>query len=171
MKYFGFGTNKDLDMMIHMVGNQNLKGVKGKLIGYELCIQDLNQIRDEIIPPFDISPRQIIKNGHGDSFKLYVTRPNPSAAAYGTIWDLTAEELELVKNWELVDFGMQEEVKAMAMDDNGNMIEVETQALMRDPREVEKIVSEENYEAYIAPKDKMLKIADEAREDFLKRPK
>ena len=75
IKYFGFGTNKDLDMMIHMVGNPNLKGEHGKLIGYELCIQNINQIRDGIIPPFKKSPREIIKNGFGNSFKLYVIRP------------------------------------------------------------------------------------------------
>ncbi len=169
IKYFGFGTNKDLDMMAHMVGNNNLKGVPGKLLGYELCIQDINQIRDEIIHPFDRSPRAIIKAGFGENFKLYTSRQKVGAVTYGTIWDLTEEEFEKVKNWELVDFGMQEDVKALATDSNGNPVQVITQALLKDPKEVESIVNEENYDPYIAPKEQMLKVADEVLESFIKR--
>lgn len=169
IKYFGFGTNKDKDMMAHMVGNPNLKGEPGKLLGYELCIQGINQIRNNTIPPFDRSPREIIRTGFGDSFKLYIVRPKTGADVHGTIWDLTEEEFELVCNWELVDFGMQEDAKAVAVNSKGEPIQIETQALLKDPSEVELVVKDEDYEAYIAPKDIMLKTADEVREDYLKK--
>lgn len=171
IKYFGYGSNKDLDMMIHMVGRKDLKGEAGKLFGYELCIQKIENIRN-IVPKPDIlplSPRDIIRKGFGDSFELYMSRPKADGVIYGTIWDLTPEEINRVKNWELVDFGMQEEVNAMAMDSKGNMIQVETQAVIDPPAEIDRVVTDlENYPSYIAPRDKMLEIADVALADYLK---
>lgn len=174
IKYFGYGSNKDLNMMIHMVGRKDLKGEPGKLLGYELCIQKIGNIRN-IVPKPDImpfSPRDIIRKGFGDSFELYMARPKADGIIYGTIWNLTSEEINRVKNWELVDFGMQEEVNAMAMDSNGNFIQVETQAVISPPAEIDRVVTElENYPAYIAPRDKMLEIADIALSDYLKSKK
>lgn len=171
IKYFGYGSNKDLDMMIHMVGRKDLRGDPGKLLGYELCIQKLEHIRD-IIPHPDIlpiSPREIIRKGHGDSFELYIARPKPDGVIYGTIWDLTSEEINRVKNWELVDFGMQEEVNAMAMDAKGDIVQVETQAVVDPPAVIDRVVVDlKDYPSYIAPRDVMLKTADTALADYLK---
>lgn len=172
IKYFGFGTNKDLDMMVHMVGRGNLVGEPGKLIGYEVCIIVAKNIKREHIPPespLKVSPKKIIIDNWGDDFPMYYSRPNPNAVAYGTIWDLYEDEIELVKEWELVDYGLQEEVNAMAMNNKGDLIQVETQALMGGYEQVDKVVAEENYESYIAPKDKMLALADKTRTDYLKR--
>jgi len=173
IKYFGYGSNKDLDMMAHMVGNPTLQGIPGKLYGYELCIQKIKHIRNDIPKnsPVSISPREMIQSGFGDNFELYISRPNPNGIITGTIWDLTPEELDLVREWELVDYGMQEEVKALASDLDGNLINVETQAVVNPPAEIDRIVNEENYPSYIVNKDKMLEVADKVRLDYLNRTK
>src|SRR3990167_6132240 len=129
VKYFGYGSNKDLDMMAHMVGRRDLKGEPGKLLGYELCIQKLEQIRDS----YPVSPREIIRKGFGDEFELFIARQKGGSVIYGTIWYLTLDEIELVKNWELVDLGMQEEVEAKAIDSKQSEITVETQAVINPP--------------------------------------
>lgn len=156
--------------MVHMVGREDLKGEPGKLIGYQLCIQSLDQIRNIILPtsPLKKSPQQIIRKGFGDKFDLFIAVPKPDAVAYGTIWEFTPEEIELVKNWELVDFGMQEEVQAMAINSNGDLIQVETQAIVDPPAEYYTIIEDNEYPRYIADKELMLKKADEVREDYLK---
>lgn len=171
IKYFGYGSNRDLDMMIHMVGRDNLVGVPGKLLGYELCTQNLGQIRTEIPKnsPWQVAPQQIIRESFGEIFDLYVARPKIGAITYGTIWDLTPEDLELVKEWELVDYGMQEEVNAIAQDMDGNTIAVETQALMLPPVLVENVIAGDNYPSYVVDKNKMLEVADRCRANFLKR--
>lgn len=170
IKYFGYGSNADKDMMVHMVGREDLKGEPGKLIGYQLCVQSLDQIRNIIPPtsPLKESPQQIIRKGFGDKFDLFIAVPKPDAVAYGTIWDLTPDEIDLVKNWELVDFGMQEEVQAMAMNSGGELIQVETQAVVDPPAEYYTIIEDNDYPRYIADKEIMLKTADEVREDYLK---
>ena len=164
IKYFGYGSNKDLDMMVHIVGRHNLKGEPGKLLDYELCVQKLDQIRD--CTP--VSPREIIRKNFGESFELFIARPKNGGEAYGTIWDLTLQELELVKNWEMIELGMQEEASAMAIDSDGNTISVEIQAVINPPAAVDRIIAGSNYEPYIVPKEKMLRASDYVREDYLK---
>lgn len=157
--------------MAHMVGNENLKGEPGKLIGYQLCIQSLDQIRDIIPPnsPLKVSPREMIREGFGDKFDLFVAVQKPDAITYGTIWDLTPEEINLVKEWELVEYGMQEEVQAMAMTSDGQLIQVETQAVIDPPAKFYTTVEGNDYPRYIADRDKMLKVADQCRIDYQKR--
>lgn len=170
IKYFGFGTNKDLDMMVHIVGRSDLRGEPGKLIGYEVCIQRASQMRTEIPEnsPWKVPPRDIITKSWSPDFLMYVSKPNPEAVAFGTIWDLTPEEVELVKEWECVEYGVQDEVNALALDSQGNQIAVETQSLTRTSDVVEKIITGDDYPAYIAPKDQMLKKADTSRLRYLK---
>lgn len=170
IKFFGYGSNADKDMMVHMVGREDLKGESGKLIGYQLCIQSLDQIRNIIPPtsPLKESPQQIIRKKFGDKFDLFIAVPKPDAVVYGTIWELTPEEIELVKNWELVDFGMQEEVQAMAINSNGELLQVETQAVVDPPAEYHTVIEDNGYPRYIVDKELILKTADEVREDYLK---
>jgi len=169
IKYFGYGSNADIEMMAHMVGRDDLYGELGQLIGYQLCVQSLDQIRDIIPPtsPLKESPREIIRKKFGDTFELFVAVPKPDAVIHGTIWDLTPLEMEFVKNWELVDCGMQEEVQSLAMDSNGQLIQVETQAVMDPPAEYERIVQGDDYKKYVVEKRRILEVADNVRKDFL----
>jgi len=173
VKYFGYGSNSDKDMMVHMVGREDLKGEPGKLIGYQLCIQSLDQIRDVIPPnsPLKVSPRQIVRQGFGDVFELFIAIPKPNAVTYGTIWDLTPQEIDLVKEWELVDYGMQEEVQAMAMTSNDLLIQVETQAVVDPPAKFHTTIGDNDYPRYIVDRKKMLEVADQCRIDYQKRMK
>lgn len=170
IKYFGYGSNADKDMMIHMVGREDIKGELGRLIGYQLCVQSLDQIRDIVTPtsPIKDSPRKVIQKIFGDKFDLFITIAKPDAVAYGTIWELSPEEIDLVKNWELVDCGMQEEIKAMAMNENGELVQVETQAVIDPPADYYKVIEGDDYPRYIADKEKMLKTADQVRLDYQK---
>ena len=166
--YFGYGTNKDADMMAAMVGRKNLKGEPGMLPGYEVCIQKSNQIRNSVLKdaPFPVSPRELITKGFGGEFELYVIRENPKGEAYGTIWYLTAEEMELVNKWELVDFGMYELTKATAENNKGEKVPIVTQALLKEPKEIDRPVAGKDYEPYLVAKDYILKKADDFRKNF-----
>jgi hypothetical protein len=173
VKYFGYGSNSDKNMMAHMVGRKNLKGEPGKLIGYQLCIQSLDQIRDIIPPnsPLKVSPQQIVRQGFGGAFELFIAVPKPNAFIYGTIWDLTPQEINLVKEWEMVDYGMQEEVQAMAMTSDDQLIQVEAQAVTDPPAKFHTTIEGNDYPRYIADRKKMLEVADQCRIDYQKRMK
>jgi len=169
--YFGYGTNKDLAMMQHMVGRKDLHGEPGVLLDFELAIQSFNQIRGEIKEgsPAPVSPRTIIEEGFDNTFELFVAKPKKGAKCYGTIWHLTPHEFELTREWELVDFGMYEDAEGIALNEKGEEFKVMTQALIDKPDEVDRIVEGADYEAYLIQKNKILAKADQVREEYYQR--
>lgn len=168
--YFGFGSNKDLEMMQHIIGRNDIHGIPGHLIGYDLCIQLGRQFRTEIPKnsPAPISPRDLIIRSWGPDFQMFVSKPNPTGITYGTIWFITPEELQLVRNWELVDFGAQDDARGFALGDDGELYEIITQSFVGpQPIEIDRIIKGGDYAPYIHDKAAMLAKADAVREDFL----
>lgn len=70
---------------------------------------------------------------------------------------------------EAVEYGVQEEVNAIATDEQGNIIGVETQALTKPTDIIEQVVTGKDYNPYIVSKEAMLKKADKLRQEFLAR--
>ena len=170
IKYFGFGTNRDKEMMEHMIGRQSIKGEPGRLLDFEFGIVGLDNFRNEIpkTSPIKLTPRQLVQNGFGDDFRMFVSRPKKGAVTYGTIWTITTFELDLVREWEMVEYGAQEDAKGIAVNEKGEQIEVITQSFLREPSIIDEIITGSNYEDYIAPKEVMLKRADEVRQQYIK---
>lgn len=168
--YFGFGTNKDMAMMQHMIGREDIAGVPGRLLGYEVCIQKARQMRTLVPPtsPVSKTPRQLIIDNWYDDFPMFVSRPNPLGIAYGTIWSITPEEMQLVRNWEAVDFGVQDDAYGWALDENNELHQVITQSFVRpEPIDIDYVVEGPNYEPYIEDRQVMLDKADTIREEYL----
>jgi len=169
--YFGYGTNRDHDMMAAMVGRGNLEGVKGTLSGYELVIQDLEDITNQVSPiaPVPRSPREIMATALGDSAKLYIIRPSPSAVTYGTIWQISEDEYEMVRDWELLDFGMQEDIKVQVRTESGSPVEAQTHGSNDAMLSAGEVVVDENYENYLVPREVILETAKRVHQEFLDR--
>ncbi len=112
--YFGYGANRDSRMMAAITGNKNLKGRPEVLRGFSLCIQRLDQVPDTIVPsaPVQISPRKILEGNWPSNFTSYIIKEDSEGQVNGTIWELTPLERELVRDWELVDFGWYEDKAA-----------------------------------------------------------
>src|SRR5262249_49502267 len=115
------------------------------------------------------SPHEIVEQAFGASFEVYITRPKPGSVTYGTLWHITAEELELVHEWELLEFGMQEEMKAVAIDARGDTVEVDTHGLLDPEIPVDRVVSGDDYVDYLVPKEDILRVAHEVRLEYLAR--
>jgi hypothetical protein len=171
VKYFGFGTNKDLAMMQHMIGRQDIKGLPGRLIGYEICVQKAKRFRTIIPPasPINVTPRDLISRAWYPDFPMFVSRPNPLAIAYGTIWWITTAELELVRYWEVVDYGVQDDAYGWALDDDGELHQIITQSYVRpEPIDIDYAIKGKDYEPYIEDRQAMLDKADFLRDEYLK---
>lgn len=107
IQYFAYGSNKDVRMMKAITGAHELIGRPGILKDYTLCVQKLNQIPDIVFEtaPAPISPRALLKESWPDTFESYIIKPDPNSEVVGTIWELTPLQRELVREWEMVDFG------------------------------------------------------------------
>lgn len=169
INYFGFGTNRDLEMMAHIIGREKIEGEHAKLLGYEITIQKAEQFRTEISPNSpnpNLSPRDLIMKVWGPKFEMFTSRENPEGVAYGTIWHITPQEFELVREWEIVDFGCQEDACGVAETDDKRKVKVITQSFLK-PAKIDRIIKGDDYEPYIWDKAAMLKQADRVREEYL----
>ena len=169
--YFGYGTNRDHDMMAAMIGRENLLGEPGKLLGYELCVQTLDDIPGVVAEnaPAFLSAREIVERVLGPSFELYIIRPSPGSVAYGTIWHITVDELKLVHEWELLDFGMQEKIRAVAINLKGETIHVETHGSLDPSTPVDRVVQGNDYVDYLISKEDILRVANGVRLEYFER--
>jgi hypothetical protein len=160
-------------MMESMVGRAKIKGEWAIFPGFEIGIQSLEIIRDHVpsySPDKDKrSSQQILRDNFGDKFDLLISVPNPRGAERAMIWYLTPEEFELAHEWELIEQGMQEDVKGLAITEEGEFRAVTVNALQRPPFRVDKVVYSDEYVPYVAPVDQMHQIADESREQFLEK--
>lgn len=172
LAYFGYGTNRDHDMMAAMIGREAIEGVKAYVPDYELVIQNLEHISDTVLPtaPFPASPRKILGDALGEEAKLYIIRPSIGEKTYGTVWYMSPEEYEMVRDWELLDFGMQEDMTTEAVIlETGEKISVQTHGSTNPQLPMDHMVSGEAYEDYIVSKDRILETARRVNKEFRER--
>ena len=173
VNYFGYGSNRDLAMMAAMVGRKKISGVPAKMLGHILCIQSSKDISGKVLKtaPFPSSPRAIVTKCFDKNFELYITKPKAHAVTYGTLWKLTPQEVELVRDWELLDFGMQEDMKVMVVDNKGKMMHAYTHGSLSSRLPINRIVEGDDYEDYLVPKKKILNVAVKSRQEYFDRLK
>jgi hypothetical protein len=170
--YFGYGANRHADMISAITGKSpyELKGVPAVLIGYELAVQRLDQVPEGIAPgaPVKVSPRAILEAAWPPGFTSYVIRSNEDGQVRGTIWELTVDERERVRDWELVDFGWYEDFEGMAMTDNGEEVSVLGERINhRQP--IDHIVNGLEYETWLNDPEVFRVKAAQTREEYDKR--
>ena len=117
-----------------------------------------------------MSPQQILKENWGENFESYVMfRADKDSEVMGTIWELTNQERELVRNWELIDFGWYEDLRgAYANNVEGEEVVVETEVL-RENQEIDREVDSLEYEPFLMLQSEFKRIAEREREDFLEK--
>lgn len=161
-------------MMESMVGRAKIKGEWAVLPGFEIGIQSLDLIRDHVPDhsPDKRSAQEIIRSGFGDVFDLLLSIPNPNGSERAMVWYLTPEEFALAHEWELIEQGMQEDVKALAItESDGQFRAITVNALQVPPFKTDRVEYKDTYVPYVAPPEQMHKVADKSRKDFTKSKK
>jgi len=149
--YFGYGANREPRMMAAITGDQNLKGTPAVLEGYTLCIQRLDQVPE--------SPRQILRHsGQPETFESYVAIRDKKGKIFGTVWELTPQQRELVRRWELVG-DWQKEGKGKATLKNGKKNDVVTEVL-GEGQKIDREVRTESYNPWLNSPDDFQRTTD-----------
>lgn len=165
--YFGYGANRDAKMIAAIVGTpeSELVGRPGLLEGYELGVQSLAQIPDGIISsaPSPISPRQLLQTTWGEGFTSYVVRQDPHTKVSGTIWELSQDERNKIRDWELIDFGWYEDCNGRATTQDGQSIDVVTERISAE-QAVDHLVDGMAYPTWLNEPHKFIEVAEHARE-------
>lgn len=171
--YFGYGANSQREMMEAITGNENLVGQSGVLRGFKLCIQRMSQVPDSVFPnsPVAVSPKQILKESWPDNFETYIIKPGEETdEVAGTVWELTPLERELVRDWELVDFGWYKDIKGKALTTDGKEVDIQTEGF-REGQEVDREINGKDYEPFLNRVEDFQRVAEKARKEYLERIK
>lgn len=167
--YFAYGANSDPRMMEAITGNVNLVGEPAILNDWELGVQRLNQIPDTVFPtaPVPISPRAEIAKHWGEDFETYVIRPAQGKKVHGTLWKLIPEQRELVRDWEMVDFGWYKDAMVKVETPDG-LLEVQTEVL-GDGQEIDRVVEGKDYPPFLNDLADFVRIAEKSRKEYFQR--
>jgi hypothetical protein len=169
INFFSYVAGDDEKMMAAIFGRENIAHENAVLKGYEMCIQTAKNVIDEILPscPLPQSPRAILIKKRGTDFELYTVRPNPKKNISGTIWKVTPQEYEYLRNYELIDCGMSEDITASAITDKGATETVQTYGLKKNKENITKVV-DQSYIRKEIPSEEKIKNAIRVREEYIK---
>jgi hypothetical protein len=157
INFFSYVKGDDEDLMAAIFGRQKICHENAILQGYELCIQTAKDIIDEILSTCTLSksPRQILTEKRGSNFELYTIRPNPNKNLNGVIWYVSEQEYECLREYELIDCGMSEDIVAKAITDKGETIIISTYGLDKNINNITKVVGENYKRPEITKKEKI----------------
>jgi len=172
--YFGYGANRDPKMIAAIVGKpeSELVGRPATLEGYSLGVQRLDQIPDITIPkaPAPISARDLLKESWDETFTSYVIKQDREGKVSGTIWELTPDERERIRDWELIDFGWYEDCEGLAKTPEGEEIPIITERL-GSGQQIDREVDGIHYETWLNDPARFEIVAEKARQEYDERLK
>ena len=168
--YFAYGANRDIKMMQAITGSSELKGKPATLKGYSLYVQRLDQVPDTVSEnsPAPISPRDLLKESWPDTFTSYIIKEDPEGEVDGVVWKLTPLQRELVRDWELVDFGWYGDINTEVTLEDGQNVKVQTEGL-RPGQNVDRKVDGKDYETWLNDPSDFERVANKAREEYFER--
>ena len=168
--YFGYGTSKVLRMVGAITGAEDLVGKPATLKGYGLFVQRFDQIPDIVLKtaPASFSPRQNIADNWPNTFESYVIRHDSENEVVGTLWELTPEQRELIKDWELVEFGWYQDTSVEVQTEDGQKVRVQTE-ILGEGQEVDRQVDGKDYNPWLMSPEEMIRIAERSRLEYFKR--
>jgi hypothetical protein len=170
VKFFSYVVKENIQMLQALFGRKKLLFEDAELPGYELCIQTVNEVSDEIVPgsPLELSPRGIIDKYFGPDYELYAIRPNPNKKVSGKIWYVSTEEYEYLREWEMIEDGMSEDITAKAVTANGDSVSIRTYGLVKNANRISKVI-EGDYRRKEAPSKKKLDHIRRVRKEYIER--
>lgn len=155
--YFGYGANRSADMMKAIIGRKP-QGFHAVLRGYELCVQRWEDVPENV--------REILSHHWTPDFRSYCIRPG-KGEVLGNVWSLTELERELFDEWKIYDLWYQP-INVHVKRYDGKEVEVESD--MVDNPNLQ-IVNDLHYRTFLNDKRKMLEVAVQTREEFLRKTK
>ena len=172
VKFFSYVVRENVEGLHALFGRRNLLYEDAVLQGHELCIQTPKDLSNAVPKnsPLSKSPREIITEKFGESYELYAIRANPNKTISGKIWYISPEEFEYLREWEMIDAGMSDDIVAKAMTEDGDLITVRTYGLVKEPNKITKVVDSNYIREEIPTKEKLAR-KKQVRLDYIARKK
>ena len=170
IKFFSYVVNENIEMLQALFGRKNLLYEEAVLQGYELCIQKVGNLSNKIerLSPIKKSPREIMVDFFGSDYELYVIRANEKKTVPGKIWYVSKEEYEYLREWEMIEYGMSEDIIGKAITTKGDILYVSTYGLVKNANNISKIIKAD-YRRKEATSQKKLARIRRVRKEYIQR--
>lgn len=157
VKFFSYVVKEKVSGLQALFGRKKLLYEDAILQGYELCVQTPKDLTDQVAEgaPMGLSPREMIRKNFGETYEVYTIRPNPHAYVPGKIWYISPEEFSYLREWEMIDYGMSEDIEATAITGDGDRVNVKTYGLVKEPERITKVVDSRYLREEIPTKKKL----------------
>ncbi len=151
--YFGFGANRDPDMLRAITG-QTCLHFPAAINGWQLCIEHLNDIPRKV--------QSTLRRAWGGNFVSYGIVKQPTGRVSGRLWLLTNAQRRAVRNWEFVgtwshQVAVKAEIKILGLK---FLVDAETEHLARQKVEP---VDGLQYPTFLVPKEQIIMTANNVR--------
>jgi hypothetical protein len=171
--YFGYGINRDPRMISAITGKKvnELVGVSAVLQDFGMAIQGIDQIPNKLnkYSELTISPRDILSKYWDADFKSYVIYPKAGSYVSGTIWELSHDDRERIKDWELLG-DWYKGSNGVAVTENCKKVNIVTDSLGND-QQYDYEVDGLEYDEWLQPFNKFKEIAIKTRRAYDSRNK
>jgi len=167
--FFYYGPCADEDVMTAIIGKKPINGRSAILQGYILGVQNLDDIPDIKIKGLKLTAQKIMKADWQPDFQMHAAHKGKGQIK-GIVWTITKEDLDAIKNWELVDYHWYSIVEGTVVFVDDSTKKVLTIAVKK--QHTQKDINGLNYDLFLdkGPKFKellLLKIT-ENRKQYLK---
>ncbi len=157
--FFGYGADQEEDMIFAISGERPKIIGRAILPGYELRIQNLNEITTT-----HGNPQELLRGVWGDDFKSYVIIPKHGAQVEGMLFQINLRSRNQIDSWELTKMGWYKRILVkVRLPGSNRLIKAETQVLASGQSAVTKVNTE--YKSWLMPKKMFLKFARRGREE------
>jgi len=172
VKFFSYVVKENVQGIQALLGRDDLLYEDAVLQGYELAVIAAGDVNNKVIKgsPLKISARELILKTFSPDYELYVIRANPKKKVPGKIWYISPEEYEILRDYEYIDYGMQEDIVAKARTKNGDFVTVNTYGLIKDAHKIKKLIKPDYIRENI-PTAQKLALKAKSRKEFLARKK
>jgi hypothetical protein len=152
--YFGYGANREPEMVYAITGRRPKVIGTAVLDGYRLGVQTLRQI-----PSAGANPRRIVHRAWGSAFRSYTIEADPESDVAGTLFKISLHDRHLLDTWELVAEGWYDKQDiTVTLKKSGKAYHAETQVMGREQRP-SYVVNGLNYHPWLQPKHRFLRLA------------
>jgi hypothetical protein len=143
--FFYYGSGVDEDVMSSIIGKKPLDAKPATLHGYNLGIQGINDIPDVKVVGLKMTARELVKDAWGKDYQTYSAYKG-GGEIRGIVWTINKEDLDLLRNWELVDYKWYSIVDGMVTFSDGKKEKVLTFAVKNQP--IQKNINGMNYDPF-----------------------
>jgi hypothetical protein len=157
INYFGYGAMRNPTVIEAVLGRLPV-GTPGSVSNMQLCIQRIDQVPS--------AAQDLLRTEWPDTFRSYTMIPAETGVVDGVVWEISEEEREIIRDWELVELGWFQVTDVLVTLEDGTTTKASTE-ILGEGQEIAIQAEGQNYPDLLNPLEENVRVARKSRREFL----